>query len=103
MGQFRDKLCRRLWPLVGCADPGCEQPGLPFDWISTGGKIVIFTGLKSATCRFNRGHIFNQRLCFGQIGDIQNSTCRKSFETGSYNNAENGAATDQPMKTVYKT
>ena len=41
MDTFRDKLCQNLLPLVGWADPGCEQLWLPVGLISDGGKGVV--------------------------------------------------------------
>ncbi|PHS17467.1 MAG: hypothetical protein COA78_03215 [Blastopirellula sp.] len=102
MDTFREKSCRRLRPLVDCADPGCEQPGLPGTRFLPGGKLAVFTGWKRAISEFVHGCFFIQWTNFGYLSGDTFLTLPKLFEIVTYNNATNQPTKHHSTKAILK-
>ena len=90
MDTFCDKSGHNLRPLIGCADPGCEQPGLPGNWILVGGKIVFRGGWKIGNQEVGQWLLFVQWTHFDQGFFREKNSCCKSFEDITYSDKENG-------------
>ena len=67
-----------------------------------GGKLGFIVRSKSAICRFVHGCIFIQWINFELLSVAKFLTFRKSFETGTYNNAKNASTNHPSTKTISK-
>ena len=68
--------------------------------ISTGGKLGFFVCSKRAICRFDRSQIFDRYLISVMSEAPRVCTCRKSFETGTYQNTKKRVRSNQPTKVI---